>query len=63
VVDFEDIAAVVDKFRNLPGALTKARADVSGSTPDRIIDFTDISFVVEAFRNLDYPFPVPADCQ
>ena len=56
VVDFVDIAAVVDKFRNLPNAIRKARSDIVNSDvaqpiPDRIVDFVDISCVVDAFRN------------
>ncbi len=61
-VDFIDISAVVDKFRNLPGAPDKARADVSPAVPDRVIDFVDISYVVDSFRGNDYPFPFPEWC-
>jgi hypothetical protein len=56
VVDFVDISAVVDKFRNLPTAPRKSRADIINSDtfqadPDRKVDFVDISCVVDAFRN------------
>jgi len=63
VVDFVDVAAVVDKFRNLPcvegessGVPRKARADLVNSTlylppPDRKVDFVDISYCVDAFRH------------
>lgn len=62
VVDFVDILGVVEKFRNLPPAPRKARADVINSdvsqpVPDRKVDFVDISYVVEAFRN-SAPDPV-----
>ena len=55
VVDFIDITAVVDKFKNAPGAIRKARADVTNAdfgqaSPDQKVDFVDISCVVGAFR-------------
>jgi hypothetical protein len=61
-VDFIDISAVVDKFRNLPGAPVKARADVSPALPDKVIDFVDISYVVGAFKGESYPFARPVWC-
>ncbi len=56
VIDFVDISAVVEKFKNVPGAPRKARADVinsdiSQALPDRKVDFVDISYIVDAFRN------------
>jgi hypothetical protein len=56
VIDFVDISAVVEKFKNEPTAPRKARADVINSDvsqplPDRKVDFVDISYIVEAFRN------------
>ena len=64
VVDFVDISAVVDKFRNLPSAPRKARADLLNSTvtepkPDRKIDFVDISYCVDAFRSEAIALPGP----
>jgi hypothetical protein len=61
-VDFVDIAAIVDKFKNLPAAPIKARTDIAPDLPDRIIDFTDIPSVVEAFRGLPYPYDGPSGC-
>ena len=60
--DFDDITAVVDKFRNLPGALMKPRADLAPKAPDRLIDFVDIPWAVDAFRGLPYPFDGPGEC-
>jgi hypothetical protein len=62
-VNFDDIAAIVAKFANKPGAPSKTRADMSPSMPDKIIDFVDISRAVDAFRGLVYPFtgPPPTD--
>jgi len=64
VVDFVDISALVDKFRNLPSAPRKARADVINSNvdqpvPDRKVDFVDISYVVDAFRGVAASPPGP----
>ncbi len=66
--DFSDISAVVDKFKNLPGAIAKSRADMAGDVattggvPDQIIDFVDIPYAVEAFRSIAYPFGGPTPC-
>jgi hypothetical protein len=57
--DFDDIAMVVDKFRNLPGSPIKVRADLAPAEPDQVIDFVDIPAVVDGFRGLSYPYSVP----
>lgn len=62
-VDFVDIAAVVDKYRNLPSAPAKTRADVAPSVPDLKVDMVDVSQVLDAFRGNPYPFAVPTACQ
>jgi len=59
VIDFRDISATVDAFRNLPTAPLWWRCDLSPELPDGLIDFTDIGRVVDAFRALPYPFDVP----
>jgi len=61
-IDFIDISATVDKFRNLPDAPIKARADLAGETPDLVVDFVDISRAVDAFRGESYPFDGPSPC-
>ncbi len=61
-IDFIDITAVVEKFKNLPGAVIKARADLAGNIPDLVVDFVDISSCVDAFRGDPYPFDGPPDC-
>ncbi|MGD2108477.1 MAG: hypothetical protein PVI86_03705 [Phycisphaerae bacterium] len=55
VVDFTDVNAVVEKFKNTPGAPRKARTDLLNGTvtlpfPDRKVDFVDIAQAVDAFR-------------
>jgi len=64
VVDFVDISAVVDKFKNEPLSPRKARADLINSNvsipfPDQKIDFVDISYCVDAFRSTASPPPGP----
>ena len=64
--DFNDITAIVDKFRNLWGAPQKSRADIAGDppggVPDLLANFVDISYSGDCFRGLPYPFPYPPDC-
>ncbi len=63
VVDMTtDVTAVLDKFKNLPGALIKARADLGGAVPNRIIDMADVMYAIDAFCGLSYPFGNPRGC-
>jgi hypothetical protein len=59
--NFDDITAVVDKFKNAPNAPRKPRADVDPAVPDLKVDFGDIPAVVDGFRELRYPYAVPGD--
>ncbi len=64
VVDFVDIAALVEKFKNAPGALRKARADlistdIARPAPDWKVDFADITYCVDAFRSQASPLAGP----
>ena len=64
VIDFVDISAVVEKFKNTPTAVRKARADVINATPslpspDRKVDFVDISYIVDAFCGTPSTLPGP----
>ena len=64
VVDFNDISACVDKFKNEPTAPRKARcdvthADVFNPLPDKKVDFVDISCIVAAFRGTPCPLTGP----
>ncbi|MGD2110307.1 MAG: CRTAC1 family protein [Phycisphaerae bacterium] len=64
VIDFIDISAVVEKFKNADAAIQKARADVINNTttlspPDRAVDFVDIASVVDAFRAAPPTLPGP----
>jgi hypothetical protein len=54
-VDFIDIAALVNTFKNEPDAIRKARGDIMGNSPldalpNRKVDFIDITAAVDAFR-------------
>jgi hypothetical protein len=61
-VDFVDISAIVEKFKNEPTAPLKAQVELFGNLPDFVIDFMDISSAVEAFRGFAYPFDGPSEC-
>jgi hypothetical protein len=58
-VNFNDIAAVVDKFKDLPTAPPIIWVDLVGGsgdecTPNLVIDFSDISAAVDAFKGVSY---------
>ncbi len=54
-----DAVALLDKFSNAPGAVTKARADLEPGLPDQLINITDITRVLDAFGGAPYPFAGP----
>ncbi len=62
--DFNDISALVNKFKNAPGAPIKARALLAGTNANGEIDptldlgFTHISACVDAFKGLPYPYQI-----
>ncbi len=60
--NFDDLAAAIDKFRNLPGAPLKTRVDHLPSKTDLIVDFLDIQLTVDAFRGFPYPGAGPNKC-
>ncbi len=64
IVDFTDIMSLVDKFRNLPTAVSKPRGDIGDEIPDRRVGFIDVSWAVHMFQGGSYMFFVPnaADC-
>ena len=51
-----DVTAVLDKFRNLATAPTKARAEIEPSVIDMVINISDVTFVLNAFGGSPYPF-------
>ncbi len=62
--DVSDISALVNKFKNAPGAPIKARAAISGDIPDLNTDigFNHISACVDGFRGVPYPHAGPLPC-
>jgi len=72
--DISDVSALVDKFRNAPGALAKARGLLAGApgngfgviTHDVLnvdFGFGHISACVDAFRGAPYPYAGPQPCE
>jgi hypothetical protein len=65
-----DVTAILDKWKNLPGNVIKARADIEGSAagdhriPDQAINITDVTYCLGSFLGEVYPppgFPLPSD--
>jgi hypothetical protein len=65
-----DVTAVLDKYKNLPDAVAKVRADLEGTPsgypaiPDQTINITDVTYCLGAFLGQAYPppeFPPPSD--
>ena len=51
-----DVTAMVEKFKNLDGALIKARSDTEPNFPDwKVNMIDDITLTVDAFRGCPYP--------
>lgn len=68
VVDFADIAAVVDCFTDSATAPPLVWCDITGGVnsyyvPDQAVDFTDISAVIDAFTGGSYPLEGSEMCQ
>jgi len=58
-----DCTAILDKFKNLPVAPTKAACDIDPSEPDQLIGISDLTYCIESFIGLSYPFePDPSPC-
>lgn len=62
IVDIGDVVGVLNKFKNLVGAMRKARADVEPALVDRLIQIPDVTRVLDAFVAKPYPFPAPPLC-
>lgn len=64
VVDFLDIAACVDRFREAPTAPHGTRCDLGENRPSGgvllLINFLDVAYVVDAFKGKSYPFVGPS---
>ncbi len=60
--NFIDVSAVVDKFKQVIGAVGVEAADLQPSEPNGVIDFSDISVCLDAFRGFPYPYSGPEPC-
>jgi hypothetical protein len=50
-----DVTAVLDKFKNLPGAVMKSRADLDPNLPEWLVNITDVTVCLDAFLGGTYP--------
>ena len=59
-----DVAAVVNKYKNLPGAIAKSIAQVNSNAPNPSadIDGLDVATVVDAVKGFAYPYSGPCAC-
>ncbi len=62
--DLGDVSALINKFKNVPGAPIKARSVLVGTIPSLTndLDFGHISACVDAFKGAPYPFSPPPNC-
>lgn len=60
--NFADIAALVDRFKDLASAESKADTDLGGHRLDLKVNFADITLDVDAFKGFPYPFSGPCAC-
>ncbi len=59
-----DVAALVDKFKSLPGAISKSVVQQQPNLPDLLGDVSalDVLVVVDYFKGRFYPFSGPCPC-
>lgn len=57
-----DIAAAVDKFKELPGAIIRARGDMHPGTVNLVVNIADVAAIVDAFKSFAYPFTITLNC-
>ena len=62
--DGNDVVALVNKFKNVPGAPSKAAAQIFGNVIELNLDVSglDISAAVDAFKGLAFPYSGPCPC-
>lgn len=56
IVEISDVVGVLDKFKNVAGALRKARADVGPELTDLLVQISDVTRILDAFSGDPYPF-------
>jgi hypothetical protein len=58
-----DVTAILDKYKNLPGNVIKARADIEGCPAgycplcDQLVNISDVTYCLGAFLGDPYPPP------
>ena len=62
--DGNDVLALVNKFKNLPGAPSKSSGQIYGNAIELNLDVggLDVSAAVDAFKGLAYPYSGPCPC-
>ena len=62
--DGNDVIALVNKFKNLPGAPSKAAGQISGNAIELSLDVSglDIGQAVDSFKGLAFPYSGPCPC-
>jgi hypothetical protein len=62
--NISDVAAVVDKFKGVPSAPIKVRAQMQPNIPNpaAAINILDVANVVDAFKSFAYPYSGPTSC-
>jgi hypothetical protein len=61
-VNVLDIAVVVNKLKELPGAPSTPQADLYPGIPDQVVNVLDIVLVVDALKGFAFPFTGPGGC-
>jgi hypothetical protein len=49
------VTSVLDKFKNLPGSVLKARADLEPNVRDWLVNITDVTVCLDAFLGATFP--------
>jgi len=62
--DSLDVLSLINKYKNLPGALSKASAQLQPNAPELNADISalDITACIDAFKGLAYPYSGPCAC-
>ena len=63
-VTFDDVTAVMDKFKEDSNAMLKVRAQLQSNVvnPSDLVDIADVELCIDAFLGEAYPYPGPQSC-
>lgn len=56
IVEISDVVGILNKFKNLVGAMAKARADVEPLCLDHLVQISDVTRTLDAFAAKPFPF-------